>query len=181
MRYPLLNLPHKLLPGLIALLLTVMLAGCGFHLRGAGSANLPYKTMHIALPETAEVRIWLERYIKASGNTEVIEDGKVAEAIFQQLEDNRQKSILSVNAQGRVREYRLQMTYRFRIVDGKGQELIAPNTVALSRDISFDDSNVLAKDIEESLLWRDMNNDLVNQIMRRLSLIKPKAPSQAPD
>jgi hypothetical protein len=33
----------------------------------------------------------------------------------------------------------------------------------------FDDSNVLAKDLEEGLLWRDMNNDLVNQIMRRLS------------
>ena len=181
MRYPPLNLPQKLLPGLFALLLAVMLAGCGFHLRGAGSANLPYKTVHIALPETAEVRIWLERYIKASGNTEVIDDGKNAEAIFQQVEDSRQKTILSVNAQGRVREYRLQMTYRFRIVDAKGQELVAANTIALSRDISFDDSSVLAKDIEESLLWRDMNSDLVNQIMRRLSLIKPKVPSQAPN
>ena len=179
MRYSLLNLPARLLPGLIALLLAVILTGCGFHLRGSGSANLPYQTMHVALPETAEVRIWLERYIKASGRTKIVDDAKLAEAVFQQLEDNRQKTILSVNAQGRVREYRLQMTYRFRIVDDKGQELVGPNTIALSRDISFDDSNVLAKDLEEGLLWRDMNNDLVNQIMRRLSIIKPKAPGQA--
>jgi LPS-assembly lipoprotein len=177
MRYPL----PTLHPGLLALLLAVLITGCGFHLRGAGSANLPYQTIHIALPETAEVRIWLERYIKASGNTQIVDDAKVADGVFQQLEDSRQKTILSVNAQGRVREYRLQMTYQFRIVDGKGQELVAPNTIALSRDISFDDSNVLAKDIEEGVLWRDMNNDLVNQIMRRLSLIKPKDPSQAKD
>lgn len=166
---------------LFALFLAALVAGCGFHLRGAGSGNLPYKTMYIALPETAEVRIWLERYVKSSGNTEIVADAKSAEAVFQQLEDNRQKTILSVNAQGRVREYRLQLTYRFRVVNGKGQEIIAPNEIALSRDISFDDSNVLAKDIEEGLLWRDMNNDLVNQVMRRLAIIKPKDPDLEAD
>jgi LPS-assembly lipoprotein len=166
---------------LLALILAAALAGCGFHLRGSGSSTLPYKTMHIALPETAEVRIWLERYIKSGGETEIVADGKTAEAVFQQLEDSRQKTILSVNAQGRVREFRLQLTYRFRLVNGKGQEIIAPTEVTLARDISFDDSNVLAKDLEEGLLWRDMNNDLVNQIMRRLSIIKPKNPDEATD
>lgn len=169
------------LRSLFALLLAALVAGCGFHLRGTGSGKLPYKTMHIALPETAEVRIWLERYIKGGGNTEIVADARLAEAVFQQLEDNRQKTILSVNAQGRVREYRLQLSYRFRVVNGKGQEIVGPNEVALSRDISFDDSNVLAKDIEEGLLWRDMNNDLVNQVMRRLTIIKPKDPDLEAD
>ena len=73
-------------------------------------------------------------------------------------------------------EYRLQLDYAFRIVNAKGQELVGVNEVILSRDISYSDSNVLAKDLEEGLLWRDMNNDLVNQIVRRLSLIKPKNP-----
>jgi LPS-assembly lipoprotein len=59
--------------------------------------------------------------------------------------------------------------------------LIAPNEISLSRDITYDDSNVLAKDLEEDLLWRDMNNDLVNQIMRRLSIIKPKNPDLEED
>jgi LPS-assembly lipoprotein len=102
---------------LIALIIAAAVAGCGFHLRGSKSGNLPYKTMHIALPETAEVNIWLQRYIRASGSTEIVEDAKAAEAIFQQLGDSRLKSILSVNAQGRVREYRLQLTYTFRIVN----------------------------------------------------------------
>jgi LPS-assembly lipoprotein len=164
------------LRALLAITFAIILAGCGFHLRGTLSGNLPYKTMHIALPETAEVRIWLERYINAAGSTEIIEQAGQAEAVFQQLADSRQKTILSVNAQGRVREYRLQLNYTFRVTNAKGQVLIPPNEINLMRDITFDDSNVLAKDLEEGLLWRDMNNDLVNQIMRRLSIIKPKNP-----
>ncbi|MBK7414976.1 MAG: hypothetical protein IPJ38_07500 [Dechloromonas sp.] len=161
---------------LLAVLPALALAGCGFQLRGTKSGNLPYKTMHIALPETADVRIWLERYINAAGSSELVDDPKMADATFQQLADSRQKTILSVNAQGRVREYRLQLNYTFRMVNAKGLVLVPPNEINLSRDISFDDSNILAKDLEEGLLWRDMNNDLVNQIMRRLSIIKPKNP-----
>ena len=170
-----------LLAPIFAVLIAAALAACGFHLRGVGSGNLPYKAMYIALPDTADVNIWLQRYIKASGSTEIVEDAKMADAIFQQLGDNRLKTILSVNAQGRVREYRLQLTYTFRIVNQKGQVLVPSNEVALTRDISFDDSNILAKDLEEGLLWRDMTNDLVNQIMRRLSIIKPRNPDAAED
>ncbi len=161
---------------LLAVLPAAILAGCGFQLRGTKSGNLPYKTMLIALPETADVRIWLERYINSAGSTEIVDDPKQAEATFQQLSDSRLKTILSVNAQGRVREYRLQLNYSFRVINAKNQVLVPPNEISLSRDISFDDSNILAKDLEESLLWRDMNNDLVNQIMRRLSILKPKNP-----
>ncbi|MBK9784768.1 MAG: hypothetical protein IPP59_11620 [Betaproteobacteria bacterium] len=166
---------------LLAAVFAAVLTGCGFQLRGTLSGNLPYKTMMIALPDTSEVRVWLERYINAAGTTEIIDDPKLADATFQQLSDSRIKTILSVNAQGRVREYRLQLNYRFRVVNAKGQILVPPNDVSLSRDITFDDSNVLAKDLEEGLLWRDMNNDLVNQIMRRLSIIKPKNPDLEED
>ena len=166
---------------LIALLATLVVAGCGFHLRGSGGAAMPYTTLMIALPETSDVRIWLERYISAGGTTRIVEEASQAEAVFQQLNDSRQQTILSVNAQGRVREYRLQLTYAFRVVDAKGRVLVLPNEIQLSRDISFDDSNVLAKDLEAGLLWRDMNNDLVNQIMRRLSIVKPRNPDLESD
>jgi LPS-assembly lipoprotein len=142
---------------------------------------MPYKTMYIALPETADVRIWMQRYISAGGSTRIVDSAAEAEAVFQQLQDSRGQTILSVNAQGRARELRLTLTYRFRIVDAKGRELVAPNEVSLSRDVTYDDSNVLAKDLEQSLLWRDMNNDLVNQIVRRLTIIKPKNPDLEAD
>jgi LPS-assembly lipoprotein len=172
------RLPFKLL---FAVLLAALITGCGFHLRGTLSGNLPYKSLFIALPDTADVRIWLERYINASGSTKIVDSPKEADAIFQQISDSRIKTILSVNAQGRVREYRLQLDYRFQIINSKGQILVKPNEVNLSRDITFDDSNILAKDLEEGLLWRDMNNDLVNQIMRRMSIIKPRNPDLEDD
>ncbi len=165
----------------LSLLPLAGLAGCGFHLRGSNSVKMPYQSMYINLPETSDVRIWLERYIRASGSTELVEDAKSAEAIFQQVRDSRGKTILSVNAQGRVREYRLQLDYAFKVINAKGQELVRLNDITLTRDISFDDSNVLAKDLEEGLLWRDMNNDLVNQIMRRLTIVKPRDPNQEDD
>lgn len=166
---------------LVALILAAALTGCGFHLRGSGSAQLPYKTMYIALPETAEVNIWLQRYIRAGRSTEIVGDPKAAEAVFQQLSDARQKTILSVNAQGRVREYRLQLNYSFRVVNAKGQVLVPANEINLSRDITFDDSSILAKDLEEGLLWRDMTNDMVSQIVRRLTIVKPKNPDLEED
>ena len=164
----------------LALLMAAVVASCGFQLRGSNS-SLPYKTLYISLPETADVRIWMQRYIKATGQTQIVDSPKEAEAVFQQLQDSRVKTILSVNSQGRVSEYRLQLNYRFRVVDAKGRELVGPNEINLSRDISYSDSNILAKDLEEGLLWRDMNNDLVNQIVRRLSLIKPKNPDLEED
>ncbi|GAB1369455.1 LPS assembly lipoprotein LptE [Azonexus hydrophilus] len=166
---------------LLIVLLTATLAACGFHLRGSAGSDLPYASMYIALPETAEVRVWLERYLRGSTNTTVSDDAKTATVTFQQLSDSRDKSILSIDARGRVREYRLQMRYRFRLVDAQGREIVAPQEISMNRDMTYDDSQVLSKSMEENLLWRDMTNDLVNQIMRRLSRIKPKDPSVEDD
>lgn len=166
---------------LLIVLLTATLAACGFHLRGSAGSDLPYASMYIALPETAEVRVWLERYLRGSTNTTVSDDAKTATVTFQQLSDGRDKSILSIDARGRVREYRLQMRYRFRLVDAQGREIVAPQEISMNRDMTYDDSQVLSKSMEENLLWRDMTNNLVNQIMRRLSRIKPKDPSVEDD
>jgi LPS-assembly lipoprotein len=35
--------------------------------------------------------------------------------------------------------------------------------------VSFNDAQVLAKEAEEQLLFRDMQNDMVQQILRRLA------------
>ena len=162
---------------LAALLIAASLAGCGFQLRGA--QTVPYQRFHVALPESSEVRIWLERRIRANGQTELVDSLGDADAIFQQLTNSRSKSVLSTNAQGRVREYRLFLIYSYRVIDPKGRELLPASEVTLTRDITFEDSTVLAKGLEENLLWRDMERDLVNQIMRRLSTAKPKTPEPA--
>ena len=157
----------------LAFLAAVLVAACGFQLRGSTSATLPYKSMYIALPANSEIGLWLGRYIKASGSTQLVANARDAEAIFQQLLDQRNKSILSLNAKGAVREYRLEAKFAYRVIDPKGKVLVPPSEIVLTRDLTFDASAVLAKDQEEAVLWRDMSNDLASQILRQLAIAKP--------
>ncbi|TDY33530.1 LPS assembly lipoprotein LptE [Janthinobacterium sp. 75] len=167
----------------LALGLTVLLSACGFHLRGSnGSFMLPFATMYIGLPETSPLAIGLKRYIRAIGSTEVVDTKDGADAVLEVLTDperNRTKTILSLNKNGRVQEYQLGYSINFRVLDKAGNQLLAPTTISLVRPITFDESQVLAKETEEAALYRDMRNDLVQQIMRRLAAIKPVLPAMS--
>jgi LPS-assembly lipoprotein len=77
---------------------------------------------------------------------------------------------------GQVREFQLRLRVKFRVRTLQGVELIAPTEVVLQRDISFNETAVLAKESEEILLYRDMQSDLVQQLLRRVSAIKSLTP-----
>ncbi|KAB8062331.1 hypothetical protein GCN74_00600 [Janthinobacterium sp. FT14W] len=168
---------------MLAIALTLLLSACGFHLRGSnGSFMLPFATMYIGLPDTSPLAIGLKRYIRAIGSTEVVNTKDGADAVLEVLSDperNRTKTILSLNKNGRVQEYQLGYSINFRVLDKAGNQLLAPTTISLVRPITFDESQVLAKETEEAALYRDMRNDLVQQIMRRLAAIKPVLPAMS--
>jgi LPS-assembly lipoprotein len=155
---------------LAALALCLALGACGFRLRG--TADVPFDTVYVP-NATGGVALDLKRNIQAGTRAKVVDDPKQAEAVLQFLQETRQKVILSLSGTGRVREYRLIYRVGFRVHDGKGAEYVPPTTLELSRDISFNDSDVLQKETEEQLLIRDMQTDMVQQIMRRLALAQP--------
>ncbi len=158
----------------LALAITVLLSACGFQLRGA--APLPFETIHI--PGTSGgIGLDLKRNIQSGTRTTVIDDAKKAEAVLDFLQEIREKQILSLAATGRVREFQLRYRVAFRVHDGKGGEFLPLSTVQLTRDVSFNDTDVLAKETEEALLFRDMQFDMVQLIMRRLAAAqRPKPP-----
>ena len=88
------------------------------------------------------------------------------------LEEVREKTVVGLNAAGQVREFQLKLRIKMRVRTPLGKELIAPTDVVQQRDISFNESAVLAKEVEESLLYRDMQSDIVQQVLRRLSALK---------
>ena len=159
--------------GLIVGVLALLLSACGFQLRG--SYSLPYESIYIGVPDVSVIGAGLKRQIRVSG-TRLADSAKDAQATFLQTAEAKEPIILSLSGSGRVREKRLRYRYGYRVVDDKGRDLIAPGIIELNRDISYADSDVLAKTQEEDLLWRDMENDLVQQLMRRLSMTKPSAP-----
>jgi len=168
------TLPFRLVFGM---LLAALVAGCGFQLRG--SYSLPYESLYLAVGEGSVVGAGLKRAIRATGGTRLTETPEDAQAIFMPSSEARVPEILSLSGAGRVREKRLKYRYGYRVVDNKGRNLIAPGMVELSRDLTYADSDVLAKTQEEELLWRDMESDLVQQLMRRLAASKPVFPTPA--
>jgi LPS-assembly lipoprotein len=153
-------------------LVFTVLAGCGFHLRG--SAPVPFETLYIPDAKTG-IALDLKRNIEAGTNAKVIDDPKKADAILELSGESREKIILSLTGTGRVREFRLRYRMGYRVHDGKGGEYVPPSVVQLQRDVTYDDSAILAKEAEEQLLFRDMQSDMVQQVLRRLaSAEKPK-------
>lgn len=159
----------------LLLAVTLALAGCGFQLRG--TASLPFDTLYMPPATGGGIALDLKRNIQAGTRTTVVEDPKQAEALLEFTQEAREKIILSLAATGRVREYRLLYRVGFRVHDGKGGEFVPASTVQLTREITFNDSEVLAKESEEQLLFRDMQFDMVQQIMRRLAAARPARPA----
>ena len=156
----------------LTLLGSLALAGCGFHLRG--SVAVPFDTLYIPNAKGG-IALELKRNIEAGTNAKVIDDAKAAEAILELSDEAREKIILSLTGAGRVREFRLRYRVSYRVHDGKGGEYVPPSVVQLARDVTYNDAEILAKEAEEQLLFRDMQSDMVQQVLRRLaSAERPK-------
>jgi LPS-assembly lipoprotein len=158
----------------LAALASLLLAACGFQLRG--TASLPFETIYVP-NATSGIALEIKRSIQAGSETRVVDDAKSAAALLQFNEETRRKEILSLTAAGRVNEYRLFYRVGFRVSDGKGSDFLPPVAIQLYRDMTYDDSLVLAKEAEEQLLFRDMQQDMVQQILRRIATAKPLKPS----
>lgn len=151
---------------------TLCLAACGFQLRGG--AALPFETLYLP-GATGGIALELKRNIQSGSATRVVDDPKAAAAQLLFSEETRAKEILALSSAGRVREYRLVYRVGFRVADGKGGNFVPPSTVTLTRDITYDDAVALAKEAEELALFRDMQADMVQQIMRRLAAVPAAA------
>ena len=153
---------------IFVLLLTLVLSACGFQLRG--SYNLPWETLHISgLPENNELYFQIKRGVESGSLTKISTDAKQASASLAILRNEQLKSILSLSGKGLVREFQLTRTFVYRVVDAQGKELLPQSQIILQRDMTFDDERIFAKEAEEAIIWREMQQDLVQQLLRRLA------------
>ena len=169
------NIFHAL-RSFVLLVLVVTLSACGFHLRGA--AELPFKTLFLGFPSNSAFGAELARNLRAGTHTRVVNTREEAEAALDVMNESREREVLSLNAQGRAREFQLRSRITLRVVDRSGRELLGPLTLSAQRDVAFNDAQVLAKESEEALLYRDMQSDLVQQILRRLAAVQVNVPAR---
>ncbi len=148
----------------------LLVAACGFHLRG--QATLPFNTLYVQAASTSPFALQLKRAVQCGSATKVINRPEEAEAVLQILSELQEKQILSLGDGGRVREFQLRYRVQFRLTDQKNREHIPASEISLKRDYSFNDEQALSKEAEEALLYRDMRNDAVQQLVRRLQAAK---------
>lgn len=146
-----------------------LLGGCGFHLRGERA--LPFETLFISGAIDGDLLRLIRRRVSASGTTTIPARREEAAMVLELLAAGRDKTIIGLSGAGKVREYAFHQTLRFRLVDREGRQLIPETQLAATREATWDDAAILAKDQEEALLYRDMQDELVRQLLRRLEAV----------
>lgn len=149
------------------------MAGCGFQLRQTN--DFAFKTLYANFSTTSPLGVELRRNLLGTGRIDLLTEPKdmpKADAILDVLSEDRQQLPVGVSATGQVRELQLRLRVRFRLRTPQGLELIEPVELFQQRDLSFTESAALSKEIEQGILYRDMQADIVQQIMRRLSAVK---------
>jgi LPS-assembly lipoprotein len=158
--------------------LSLVLSGCGFHLRGTGSYQFPesLSTLRVVVAGSQAaydpLRAEMEDALRSQAGVTVTGDPEAPALILSR--ESTDSQVLAVRATGKAAEYRLRYELGFELQDAQGGELAPRQVLRLVRDYTFDPLNVLAKEREEQELRESMRRDAVQQILRRLSKITLK-------
>jgi LPS-assembly lipoprotein len=164
------RLPGRAAPACLATLALVpVIAACGFHLKG--DIALPFASVSVSSAGASQIASRLKRDI-ANSATPLAESAKDAGAQLNIASEKRERQILSLSGAGRVREYQLKLTVQYQLADATGKVFIPTSEIQLQRILTYDDSQIIAKQQEEAQLFKDMEKDAAQQILRRMMAIK---------
>ena len=160
---------------LLLLAALLSLAACGFHLRGGNDngVEFAFKSLYLKAPGESAFVADLRRALKAR-KVELTATPAQAEFVLEVVSEQGTKQVLSLSGSGRVREFQLFYRVSLRAYDNKQVDWLTADEISLSRILPYDDEHILAKEQEETLLYKDMRSDAVVQTLRRLSRAKPQ-------
>ena len=154
-----------------ALAVAMATSGCGFHLRGR--VTLPFETMYVNMPMNNRMAANIRRMLKAGTNVILVDEANKAQAVLDFLGSQRGREVLALNSKGEAREYELTLQMTFRVSSPDGDEYMAPTTFSGSRQMTYNEEDYLSRDTEENLLYNEIQQDLITQLLNCLSALKP--------
>lgn len=160
----------------LLLAVVLSLAACGFHLRGSNlqGAEFAFKSLYLKAPAESPFVADLRRALNTNKIT-LTSTPDQAELVLEVLSEQiPPKQILSLSGSGRVQEYQLVYRISLRAYDAKQNDWLPTDEIMLSRILTYDDAQVLAKEQEEAMLYKDMRSDAVAQAVRRLTRARPQ-------
>ncbi|MFO1317398.1 MAG: LPS assembly lipoprotein LptE [Burkholderiales bacterium] len=151
---------------LVAVAAAAVLSACGFHLRG--DASFPFSSVYIDAPSAKPFAQEMGRAIGAGSGAKVVDEAGTAEVVLAIPSVIDDKDVLSLSSGGSVREYALAKRVQFRLHDKNGNDWMPAGQIVVRRSYTFNETQVLARDLQEQRLLREMQTDAVQQIVRRL-------------
>ncbi|HHJ13181.1 MAG TPA: hypothetical protein ENJ79_02230 [Gammaproteobacteria bacterium] len=150
------------------LLAVLLLSACGFHPRGGLGLPESLLRVRIEAPDpwggiAAALRDALDRV--GAGSTQRPDP---ASAVLKILDERSGWRVLSVGSEGRASEYELLEEVRFALYAPDGRELVAPQTVRLTRDVVFDENRLLGKVAEREQLREQARRELARRVIYRI-------------
>ncbi len=170
------RIKHSLGP-LAVLTAGSILAGCGFHLQGT-TGELPTATAQTYLQTDDPYSDFYESLSRAlrERGAAVVESPQDASAVLRIIEDSYGQRILSVSARNVPREYEIFYTVTFSLEAG-GSELLAPESMLVTRSYTWDETQVLGKSAEENALRESLARDLAQRVIRRIAADRQGVPA----
>jgi LPS-assembly lipoprotein len=154
---------------ILMLCVAMALSGCGFKLRG--QADLPFESILVDSDGFSLFAAELRRAIRTGSKAKVVDIPADAQVLLRVVGERQEKHVLSLSGAGKVREFELRYRVAYRLTDAKAQDIVPPSEITLRRSLTYDDTQTLAKESEEQLLFEDMKVDAVQQMLRRLSVL----------
>ncbi|MBP81157.1 MAG: hypothetical protein CL395_04210 [Acidiferrobacteraceae bacterium] len=150
-----------------AILLTALLAGCGFHLRGQVELAPIMSAPWVTGQDPALVSD-LRQALRQSG-VQPVKDSAAATVIIDLARVEYSRSVRSVDNNGIATGYTLRYDLTYRVVDRVGRVLADNTSLIFSRDLDYKSTQLLQKNQEEAALQESMRQEVVRRIIRRLN------------
>lgn len=150
-------------------LITFLVTGCGFHLRGM--SDIPKWLNHVAIviqEASRDLEPLLADQLEAY-HINVPSDPALAEYWLVIEHDETRQEISSISSTTTSRQYQLIYTVRFKLQRVRGAEIIPSSQIVISRQVTINSDRILGSTSEEELLKREMRRDAAIQIIGRLS------------
>ncbi|MCG6937471.1 MAG: LPS assembly lipoprotein LptE [Gammaproteobacteria bacterium] len=154
---------------LLILIAAVLLnSGCGFQLRGSLDLSDSISPLYIEQDSAFELAREITGMV-VKNNIVLADDAAKAKSQLTLVNENRSRRVLSVDGNGRAREYLLTYTVNIKIRIQQAKEI--PDSVSISRSLLFDPDAVLAVTNEAEILYRDMRKDAARLVLLKLQAL----------
>ncbi|MCK5395771.1 MAG: hypothetical protein KAJ32_07250 [Gammaproteobacteria bacterium] len=149
------------------ILLVTVISGCGFQPRGLLDMSAEISPLYLQQNSVFELGREL-KLLLATNRISLTDDLTRSNAQITLLGEEKSRRVLTVDGDGRAREYLLMYTVKFSVNINQPENKEVKDSISLSRSLLFNTDAVLAVTNESEVLYKDMQRNAARLILLKL-------------